>query len=285
MYRVTNSLAEDKSEAGLNLFLSLPMALLGGPLASCFTQRDMANCAGVSKEFNGNFAQSNRGNPGNVWKFQSLNYSGIGISLKELIKRHPKLSNEIKEGFFIQANLEGANLEGANLAGAQLQGANLYEVILRLANLQGAHLQNAYLNEAELNQANLQGAHLKGAHLERADLQWANLRGADLREANLSRADLRHTDLRLVDLRWTNLEGANLKMAILLRDQKIPRCISMLGRENWESDSSRSLCSNCRQKFTFLNRRHHCRSCGHVVCGTCSLHNEAGWGRLCNRCV
>ncbi|XP_077978500.1 pleckstrin homology domain-containing family F member 2-like isoform X2 [Glandiceps talaboti] len=39
----------------------------------------------------------------------------------------------------------------------------------------------------------------------------------------------------------------------------------------WVPDSDAPVCMNCHKtKFTTLNRRHHCRKCGKVVCGGCS---------------
>ncbi|XP_032813659.2 pleckstrin homology domain-containing family F member 2 [Petromyzon marinus] len=39
----------------------------------------------------------------------------------------------------------------------------------------------------------------------------------------------------------------------------------------WVPDSSASACMRCqRSRFNALNRRHHCRKCGIVVCGACS---------------
>lgn len=38
----------------------------------------------------------------------------------------------------------------------------------------------------------------------------------------------------------------------------------------WQSDEEVSSCFLCHSKYTFFNRRHHCRKCGRVVCGNCS---------------
>jgi hypothetical protein len=58
----------------------------------------------------------------------------------------------------------------------------------------------------------------------------------------------------------------------------------------WAPDDSATTCPVCSvQKFTLLNRKHHCRFCGTVVCGGCSK-NRAQWGdkdnqRICDNCV
>ncbi|KRZ15735.1 WD repeat and FYVE domain-containing protein 3 [Trichinella zimbabwensis] len=40
--------------------------------------------------------------------------------------------------------------------------------------------------------------------------------------------------------------------------------------DHWVQDPSRNLCSNCHQKFTLTDRRHHCRNCGQLFCSKCS---------------
>ena len=40
----------------------------------------------------------------------------------------------------------------------------------------------------------------------------------------------------------------------------------------WQPDSEVSNCPICKSSFTFMNRRHHCRKCGRVVCAKCSPH-------------
>ena len=37
----------------------------------------------------------------------------------------------------------------------------------------------------------------------------------------------------------------------------------------WTDDNSVNSCYNCRDDFTFLNRRHHCRLCGKIFCSNC----------------
>jgi len=38
----------------------------------------------------------------------------------------------------------------------------------------------------------------------------------------------------------------------------------------WVLDNAVVACSKCNVAFTFFNRRHHCRRCGQIYCGTCS---------------
>ncbi|KAL3982042.1 Beige/BEACH domain family protein [Acanthocheilonema viteae] len=40
--------------------------------------------------------------------------------------------------------------------------------------------------------------------------------------------------------------------------------------DHWIQDPSRSSCTQCMQKFSLAERRHHCRNCGHIFCNRCS---------------
>ena len=70
----------------------------------------------------------------------------------------------------------------------------------------------------------------------------------------------------------------------------------------WEDDDNASACRNCKAEFSLLTRKHHCRSCGRIFCGstapctsnithagTCSDHFVTSPGsskpsRLCDGC-
>ena len=41
-------------------------------------------------------------------------------------------------------------------------------------------------------------------------------------------------------------------------------------RSQWAEDASASHCKLCADKFNLFRRRHHCRSCGDILCGSCS---------------
>jgi len=60
----------------------------------------------------------------------------------------------------------------------------------------------------------------------------------------------------------------------------------------WVPDSSSDKCEMCSVPFTFFNRRHHCRRCGHLFCSECcslnvSLPQEFGYTervKVCSKC-
>ncbi|XP_059142669.1 zinc finger FYVE domain-containing protein 26-like, partial [Physella acuta] len=59
--------------------------------------------------------------------------------------------------------------------------------------------------------------------------------------------------------------------------------------DQWMADSSTSVCMACKvERFSMFNRRHHCRRCGRVVCGTCSTRLTLVFdvmSRTCDQCV
>nr|AAI41360.1 Zinc finger, FYVE domain containing 26 [Mus musculus] len=62
-------------------------------------------------------------------------------------------------------------------------------------------------------------------------------------------------------------------------------------RDQWVPDETESVCMVCcREHFTMFNRRHHCRRCGRLVCGSCSTKKMVVEGfrenptRVCDQC-
>lgn len=65
---------------------------------------------------------------------------------------------------------------------------------------------------------------------------------------------------------------------------------------NWTPDDEVMVCARCSVQFTMINRKHHCRACGKIFCGTCSAHTASipsyvhkvysgnGGLRLCSGC-
>ncbi|CAK4475540.1 unnamed protein product [Aphanomyces euteiches] len=59
------------------------------------------------------------------------------------------------------------------------------------------------------------------------------------------------------------------RRAVLTIDQ-------LLHQDNWVPDSHRDRCHICARSFgTFTRRKHHCRTCGEVVCSTCLIKQSA----------
>lgn len=73
--------------------------------------------------------------------------------------------------------------------------------------------------------------------------------------------------------------------------------VKIMSRDFWMPDRSCRMCYECESQFTIFNRRHHCRICGKVFCGRCTLntilapvnshgrgHHENERVRVCNYC-
>mmetsp|Transcript_6819 Transcript_6819/g.16287 ORF Transcript_6819/g.16287 Transcript_6819/m.16287 type:complete len:600 (+) Transcript_6819:123-1922(+) len=59
----------------------------------------------------------------------------------------------------------------------------------------------------------------------------------------------------------------------------------------WHLDSEATECACCMNGFTMMNRRHHCRACGAVICGSCSNNklrldhiDSEKFVRVCENC-
>ena len=49
----------------------------------------------------------------------------------------------------------------------------------------------------------------------------------------------------------------------------------------WQPDSARAECGQCRRSFNLFRRRHHCRSCGGLMCSKCVKAQHALPGYPC----
>lgn len=66
---------------------------------------------------------------------------------------------------------------------------------------------------------------------------------------------------------------------------------AVLTKRAWVEDHEAAECMACKSLFTFVNRKHHCRNCGGVFCGSCSSKKIAILRlqvtepvRVCNSC-
>jgi len=62
-------------------------------------------------------------------------------------------------------------------------------------------------------------------------------------------------------------------------------------KDNWMPDGAATKCGYCNKVFSMLNRKHHCRNCGHIFCADCTSHRVKVPGqkdkdsvRVCSPC-
>ncbi|KAI9188305.1 hypothetical protein H9P43_002696 [Blastocladiella emersonii ATCC 22665] len=81
------------------------------------------------------------------------------------------------------------------------------------------------------------------------------------------------TETSPVSSSWWPWSASSPTTAGDLARQHVPRSTPIVTDYRapvWIPDAATTACNVCRVEFTLTNRRHHCRLCGHVVCGSCS---------------
>jgi hypothetical protein len=95
----------------------------------------------------------------------------------------------------------------------------------------------------------------------------------------------------------TELKQKSEKKTLMIRaptrlNEVDAAAVSTVAKPVWQADNEATNCPLCRQGFSFLNRRHHCRKCGVLCCGDCSSARLPLIGsgsnervRFCDRCA
>ena len=70
-----------------------------------------------------------------------------------------------------------------------------------------------------------------------------------------------------------------------VRPREVAPCVPVdRGDVRWTTSSSVAGCQHCGVRFTLMQRKHHCRGCGAVVCGECTPYKHRDMARLCRAC-
>ena len=73
-----------------------------------------------------------------------------------------------------------------------------------------------------------------------------------------------------------------LKSAIHRRSSIKTDELDFKGRndQEWKDSAKVNNCAQCAKAFTLIERKHHCRECGGVYCGSCSAYKVVISGKL-----
>jgi hypothetical protein len=95
-------------------------------------------------------------------------------------------------------------------------------------------------------------------------------------------------------LRSENIVQKEEKIISPMKGEMTIRRVYMLYgayRVGWVVDDDVQYCMECSGEFNFLNRRHHCRACGNIICAACSPYKasiptlyEPNGSRVCTNC-
>jgi FYVE zinc finger/MORN repeat len=91
--------------------------------------------------------------------------------------------------------------------------------------------------------------------------------------------------------KWNRGNRDTARIPLKRAEKDIKPFLNATEKAEWQPDSKFKACFKCDAPFTVMNRRHHCRHCGSVFCGSCtskklSLDNIGSTepARVCDEC-
>ncbi|KAJ0406061.1 hypothetical protein ATCC90586_002943 [Pythium insidiosum] len=83
----------------------------------------------------------------------------------------------------------------------------------------------------------------------------------------------------------TNLTSNLSKLPMVIQTRRLAT-MKILDKSMWVPANERKQCGVCLGKFGMLSKKHHCRSCGEVVCKSCIVFRDGGDNiKFCKKCV
>ncbi|NWV45430.1 ZFY16 protein, partial [Daphoenositta chrysoptera] len=193
---------------------------------------------------------------GNVTDLNSLNFTEVNEELTQT-----KLQEIISINSSLKASLPASEVEAAEVSVSHGQGvtesgtgALASDVCIKGARpKQLLDISQGAADQKQLNRTN---------ELEREN------QGSDsvTPEAHLSDTSVNVGNNS--DPRESSSEAGGNQTSESTESCKTPPALSWK-QPLWVPDSEAPNCMNCQAKFTFTKRRHHCRACGKVFCGSC----------------
>jgi len=97
------------------------------------------------------------------------------------------------------------------------------------------------------------------------------LLGLNVESSSFSTMDPQSSTMSLKHMSGHDLLAHSIRSSQGLQPQKSTGTRAVPGSAPvWTRDRDALFCSNCRSIFNLFHRRHHCRNCGLVFCGSCS---------------